>query len=91
MTMHFQSHPHLQFRNRTSKSNHVFHQYTMVIKNADRDELRKHLASKEIPAMIYYPVPLHLQKAYQDPRYTQGSFPVTEELCKQCTFIADSY
>ena len=36
---------------------------------------------KGIPAMIYYPVPLHLQKAYQDPRYKQGDFPVAEELC----------
>ena len=54
----------------------------MVLQNADRDELRKHLASKDIPAMIYYPVPLHLQKAYKDSRYSEGSFPVTEDLCK---------
>lgn len=78
----FKNHPHIIIPARTPKSNHVFHQYTMVIKNADRNELRKHLAAKEIPAMIYYPVPLHLQKAYTDPRYTQGSFPVTEGLCK---------
>jgi dTDP-4-amino-4,6-dideoxygalactose transaminase len=42
-----------------------------------------HLASKEIPAMIYYPVPLHLQKAYLDPRYKEGDFPVTEDLCNR--------
>ena len=36
--------------------------------------------SKDIPAMIYYPVPLHLQKAYLDPRYKAGDFPVTEML-----------
>jgi dTDP-4-amino-4,6-dideoxygalactose transaminase len=39
------------------------------------------LASKDIPAMIYYPIPLHLQKAYLDPRYKAGDFPVTEKLC----------
>jgi dTDP-4-amino-4,6-dideoxygalactose transaminase len=38
------------------------------------------LAEKEIPAMIYYPVPLHMQKAYQDPRYKEGDFPVAERL-----------
>ena len=35
------------------------------------------------PAPIYYPVPLHLQKAYQDPRYKEGDFPVTEDVCKR--------
>mgnify|MGYP003409800998 FL=1 len=51
------------------------------MKDASRDKLREYLASKEIPAMIYYPVPLHLQKAYRDPRYKEGDFPVTEKLC----------
>lgn len=78
----FVGHAHLCIPARTKKSNHVFHQYTLVLKNADRDELRKHLASKDIPAMIYYPVPLHMQKAYKDSRYTEGSFPITEALCR---------
>ncbi|TAH40866.1 MAG: DegT/DnrJ/EryC1/StrS family aminotransferase [Bacteroidetes bacterium] len=78
----FREHKNLLIPVRSPKSSHVFHQYTLVLKNADRNELRKHLASKDIPAMIYYPVPLHLQKAYKDSRYTEGSFPVTEELCK---------
>ncbi len=63
-------------------STHVFHQYTLQVKDGYRDELQKFLTEKEIPAMIYYPVPLHMQKAYLDPRYKQGDFPVTEELCK---------
>lgn len=49
----------------------------------DRDDLKKFLNEQEIPAMIYYPVPLHLQKAYRDSRYPEGHFPVTETLCKQ--------
>ncbi len=60
---------------------HVFHQYTMVLSgDVNREALQKHLAEKGIASAVYYPVPLHLQKAYQDPRYKQGDFPVTEHL-----------
>lgn len=67
---------------RSSRSTHVFHQYTLKLNNVNRAELIKYLADKEIPAMVYYPVPLHLQKAYQDSRYKAGDFPVAEELSK---------
>lgn len=67
---------------RSSFSTHVFHQYTLITKNIDRNKLQEFLTSKEIPAMIYYPVPMHLQKAYIDPRYKEGDFPVTEMLSK---------
>ncbi len=59
---------------------HVFHQYTLVLEDVDREGLMKHLAEKGIASAVYYPVPLHLQKAYLDPRYKQGDFPVTEKL-----------
>ncbi len=62
------------------KSTHVYHQYTLVTKDIDRKTLQAYLNEKGIPAMIYYPVPLHMQKAYQDKRYKQGDFPVTEKL-----------
>lgn len=62
-------------------SDHVFHQYTLILNGPDRTRLREYLAEKGIPAMIYYPVPLHLQKAYRDDRYRSGDFPVTEWLC----------
>jgi UDP-2-acetamido-2-deoxy-ribo-hexuluronate aminotransferase len=62
------------------KSTHVFHQYTLQLKGKDRAELIAHLNSKNIPAMIYYPVALHMQKAYRDDRYPEGHFPVTEYL-----------
>jgi dTDP-4-amino-4,6-dideoxygalactose transaminase len=45
----------------------------------DRDELIKFMGGRDIPVMIYYPVPLHMQKAYLDPRYKEGDFPVTEK------------
>lgn len=66
---------------RVDYSTHVFHQYTLKLNAIDRVELQKFLAEKGIPAMIYYPVPLHLQKAYQDTRYKAGDFPVAEKLC----------
>lgn len=65
---------------RDEHSTHVFHQYTLRVIGADRDTLREKLAEAGIPAMVYYPVPLHMQKAYQDPRYQKGDFPVAEKL-----------
>ena len=59
---------------------HVYHQYTLKLVGVDREKMRQFLADKDIPAMIYYPVPLHLQKAYQDARYQAGDFPVAEKL-----------
>jgi len=66
---------------RVKNSTHVFHQYTLCLNHVDRLQLKEYLSSKDIPAMIYYPIPLHLQKAYHDPRYKKGDFPVTERLC----------
>ncbi|HXB12079.1 MAG TPA: DegT/DnrJ/EryC1/StrS family aminotransferase, partial [Bacteroidia bacterium] len=77
----FANNPKITTPVHSKNSTHVFHQYTLVLNGVDRQKLRDHLASKDIPAMIYYPVPLHLQKAYLDPRYKQGDFPVTEKLC----------
>ena len=65
---------------REPHSTHVFHQYTLRVVGADRDALRESLAARGIPAMIYYPVPLHQQKAYLDPRYKDGDFPAAERL-----------
>ena len=67
---------------RNPKSSHIFHQYTLVLSGVDREELKKYLQNKGIPAMIYYPVPLHLQNAYQYLGYKEGDFPITEQLCK---------
>lgn len=63
---------------RYPKSTHVFHQYTLKTNGIDRDSLQDYLKSKEVPAMIYYPVPLHLQKAF----HKTDELPITEQLSK---------
>jgi dTDP-4-amino-4,6-dideoxygalactose transaminase len=77
----FKDQPELTIPARFTRSTHVFHQYTLLVKGVDRNKLPEFMATKDIPAMIYYPVPIHLQKAYLDPRYQPGDFPVTEKLC----------
>ncbi len=68
---------------RAAYSTHIFHQYTLRVRNGKRDELKKYLESLKIPAMIYYPGPLHLQEAYRKPGYDETDFPVTTALCKE--------
>ncbi|HPK09033.1 MAG TPA: DegT/DnrJ/EryC1/StrS family aminotransferase [Saprospiraceae bacterium] len=64
-------------------SSHVFHQYTLRVLNGKRDELKVYLDSKGIPNMIYYPVPLYKQKAFQHDVPSDMHLPVTEMLCEQ--------
>ena len=76
----FANNAHILIPGREAASTHVYHQYTLRLINVNRDAVREQLAALDIPAMIYYPIPLHLQKAYQDPRYLPGDFPVAERL-----------
>jgi dTDP-4-amino-4,6-dideoxygalactose transaminase len=62
---------------------HVFHQYTLKIQGADRDALVAHLQEKDIPCGVYYPIPLHKQKAYVDDRYNDADFKVTNTLINE--------
>ena len=62
---------------------HVFHQYTLKIQGVDRDALVTHLQEKGIPCGVYYPIPLHKQKAYIDDRYSDADFKVTDTLINQ--------
>ena len=78
----FAGHPALTTPVKSSFSTHVFHQYTLKTKGIDRFKLQEFLNEKGIPAMVYYPVPMHMQKAYDDPRYREGDFPVSEALAK---------
>lgn len=77
----FANHPKLKIPVRSASSTHVFHQYTLQLQGVDRTALREALAQRGIPAMIYYPIPLHMQKAFASDRFKAGDFPVTEHLC----------
>lgn len=66
-----------------NENDHVFHQYVLRIIDADRNALMQHLLDKGIPCAIYYPIPLHSQKAYLDPRYKEEQFPVTNQLVQE--------
>lgn len=81
----FENHPKLQIPIRFNKSTHVFHQYTLITKDIDRVALQTHLLENEISSMIYYPLPLHLQKAFQDLNYKVEDLPTTE-LLSETTF-----
>jgi dTDP-4-amino-4,6-dideoxygalactose transaminase len=67
---------------RAAESTHVFHQYTLLLDGVDRAAFQAELQSRGIPTMVYYPVPLHLQKAYARPDYPVGTFPVAEYLAQ---------
>ena len=73
----------LQIPKRSAFSNHVFHQYTLKIKNGKRDALQQFLAEKNIPSMIYYPLPLYQQEAFRP--YVSADFylPTTDILCQE--------
>ena len=72
--------PFLKTPFRDSKSTHVFHQYTLQLNGINRDHFRQYLDSFGIPSMVYYPVPLHFQKAYKIPGIGEGAFPASERL-----------
>lgn len=73
----------LEIPYRMPQSTHVFHQYTLKVPANKRDNLKVHLQQRGIPSMVYYPIPLHHQKAYADVGQAAGDLSVTEELCKR--------
>jgi UDP-2-acetamido-2-deoxy-ribo-hexuluronate aminotransferase len=72
----------IQVPARNPQSTHVFHQYTVLVKDGKRDELKKFLESKDIPAMIYYPVPLNQQEAFKKISRVIGDLAVSTSLCQ---------
>lgn len=72
--------PFLNIPVRSSNSSHVFHQYTLRLKGVGRDYFRQYLDAHGIPSMVYYPIPLHFQKAYQMKGIGKGSFTISEKL-----------
>jgi len=76
----FANHPKIKIPARAKNSTHVFHQYTIQLVGADRNKIKEQLAAKDIPSMIYYPIPVHRQKAYQSDKNKSENFPITEHL-----------
>ena len=68
---------------RASYSNHVFHQYTLVLNDVDRDGLHQYLTDNNIPSMIYYPVPCHKQKMFESFGGNNYRLPVTDWLTER--------
>ena len=66
-----------------SRSSHVYHQYTIRVTNSDRDKLAEHLSGDNIPYGIYYPLPLHKQKAYHNDSYIEDNFKVTNKMVNE--------
>jgi dTDP-4-amino-4,6-dideoxygalactose transaminase len=88
----FKNHPNIEIPFRKSKTCsgncstcdcHVFHQYTLKISGVNRDGLVAFLNKNDIPCGVYYPIPLHNQKAYKDSRYNEADFGVTNQLVKE--------
>jgi UDP-2-acetamido-2-deoxy-ribo-hexuluronate aminotransferase len=81
---YFNDHPNLIIPHREADcDSHVYHQYTLRVIDADRDALVVYLGEHEIPCGVYYPVPLHAQKAYKDSNLDPKAFPVTNQLVKE--------
>ena len=78
------NHPNIVTPYRAAEcSSHVFHQYTLRIIDRDRDALVRYLNDNDIPCGVYYPVPLHRQKAYAQPETNEAQFPVANQLVKE--------
>lgn len=79
----FANEPRIKTPVKMDYSSHVFHQYTLIVENVDRDALNGYLAEQFIPSMIYYPVPAHKQKMFAEFQETEPSLPVTNWLCER--------
>jgi dTDP-4-amino-4,6-dideoxygalactose transaminase len=79
----FANHPNITTPYRAADNNHVFHQYTLLLEGVDRNGLNEHLAAKQIPSMIYYPVPGHKQKMFSAFNLGEVYLPVTDWLTER--------
>jgi len=79
----FRDEPSLTIPHRDVKSSHVFHQYTLKTNGVDRNEMQTYLSERDVPSMIYYPVPVHRQKAYANSRFESMDFSSTDDLCSR--------
>ncbi len=79
----FAGNPKITTPYRTGYSKHVFHQYTVLLEGVDREALKQFLADRKVPAMIYYPVPGHKQKMFEEFNVAQQDLPVTNWLTER--------
>jgi len=79
----FKNHPNIEIPFRAANNKHVFHQYTLILHDTNRDALHQHLADKGIPSMIYYPVPAHRQKMFDAFGGNEFHLPVTDWLTER--------
>lgn len=79
----FSDHPKIKIPFRAAYSNHAFHQYTLILEGVDRNGLHQYLADNNIPSMIYYPVPGHKQKMFEEFNVASQSMPVTDWLTER--------
>ena len=79
----FMNHPQITSPYRAPCSNHAFHQYTLILEGVDRNKLKQYLAEHNIPSMIYYPVPGHKQKMFEQFNVASLEMPVTDWLTER--------
>ena len=79
----FEEHVNITTPFRAANSTHVFHQYTLILNNVDRDALNNHLAENGVPSMIYYPVASHHQKMFDAFGGSGYTLPVTDWLTQR--------
>ncbi|HRI22783.1 MAG TPA: DegT/DnrJ/EryC1/StrS family aminotransferase [Panacibacter sp.] len=79
----FANHPKITTPYRAANCKHVFHQYTLTLEAVNRDGLNEYLASKNIPSMIYYPVPGHKQKMFDSFNLDPGNLKITDWLTER--------
>ena len=83
MTGAFAAHPKIKTPFRAPYSKHVFHQYTLILEGADRNKLNDFLAARNIPSMIYYPVPAHRQNMFASFHSGETKLEVTDWLTER--------
>lgn len=79
----FMDYPQVKTPVRAQNSKHVFHQYTLTLDGVDRDALNEFLATKDVPSMIYYPVPAHRQKMFAAFGSESTNLPITDWLTER--------
>lgn len=78
---------HISLPSTQSREDHVFHQYTIRVKNGHREDLKSYLKSRGISSMVYYPMLIHQQEAYQHFKPKKYDLPNAERLCKEVLSI----